>query len=642
MCGIAGFVAAPGRQLPQREQIGRALEAMRHRGPDDEGTAVVDGAVLLHRRLSIVDVAGGAQPMANEDGTVLVVFNGEIWNHLELRRLLERAGHSFRTRCDTEVLVHGYEEWGANLLGRLDGMFAFGIWDTVRGRLLLARDRTGKKPVYLTRTRDGLAFGSDARVVLQLAGVEPRLDRDHVAQFLFQRYLTAPATLWRGVEKLAAGTSLVWENGVVHSERYWAPPPTPAPSLDAGELRGALRLAAGKRLMADVPIGVLLSGGIDSAAVLGLAHEAGARQLSSFTIGFRDAVYDERGLARVTAKRFGTEHHELVVGAGDFAGALARLAWYRDEPIAEPSEVPLLLLAEHAGRHVKVVLCGDGGDELFGGYPKYRVDPLLRLRVLPTPLLVRAGLAVLHGRPTHRRLGRAAATVTIRDPLVRWASWFRSFDLPTMRRLLADGMPPVTSESLTQPLRAALDGYDELDPGARMLLGDLRTYLPDNMLARGDKVLMAASVEGRMPFLDAAIVERVSASPSRDRATLRAGKKVLRQAVRDLIPPEVARAPKRGFPLPLRSLLLGASDRLVERVLLSDRCLERGILDPDALRAFVAAAPLRPDGELELFTLCSLELWFRTAVDRLTVQPPESLDELLDSPAPVAPALAGV
>jgi asparagine synthase (glutamine-hydrolysing) len=232
--------------------------------------------------------------------------------------------------------------------------------------------------------------------------------------------------------------------------------------------------------------------------------------------------------------------------------------------------------------------------------------------------------------------------VTIRDPLVRWASWFRSFDLPTMRRLLADGMPPVTSESLTQPLRAALDGYDELDPGARMLLGDLRTYLPDNMLARGDKVLMAASVEGRMPFLDAAIVERVSASPSRDRATLRAGKKVLRQAVRDLIPPEVARAPKRGFPLPLRSLLLGASDRLVERVLLSDRCLERGILDPDALRAFVAAAPLRPDGELELFTLCSLELWFRTAVDRLTVQPPESLDELLDSPAPVAPALAGV
>lgn len=632
MCGIVGMLVAAGAHPPERTRLAQAVGAMRHRGPDGSGMHV-DGAVALgHTRLSIIDVEGGAQPLANEDGSVLTVFNGEIWNHRELRRDLERAGHTFRTRCDTEVLVHGYEEWGDDLPVRLDGMFAFAIWDSVRGRLLLARDRAGKKPLYVHMTPGGLSFGSDARAALLVAGTAPRPDPDGVAAFLFQRYSVAPRTMFAGVERLPAGQLVTYDGRTSPARRaYWTlRPPDQPESLTPSELRSLLRSAVEARLMSDVPLGVLLSGGVDSSAVLGLTREAGAEHLDTFTIGFSDTVYDERPLARLAAERHGSTHHEVVVDGTSFAAALTRLAWYRDEAIAEPSEVPLLLLAEFAATRVKVTLGGDAGDELFGGYPKYRAERALRV-LGPGAVLARsAGVRLRTGRRTHRRLERAVETLGVSDELLRWASWFRTFSPAEVQDLLDPSLADrATSERLVAPLGSVVATYAGLDAGRRMLLGDFHTYLPDNMLLRTDKVLMAASLEGRVPLLDRAVVERVSAAPVADRIGWRRGKGLLRAAVADLVPRAVLEAPKRGFPVPVARMLREGEGCALESMLLSEHALSRGLLRADAVRELVQGDATVSHRDLKLFTLISLELWMRANVDRIMLTPPETPHELL-------------
>jgi len=624
MCGLAGIAVRRGTAPPERGRIDAAIAALHHRGPDGSGSHLTDRIALAHTRLAIVDVEGGAQPLANEDGSVLTVYNGEIWNFPELRRELEHLGHRFRTHCDTEALVHGYEEWGDRLPERLNGMFAFAIWDERRGRLVLARDRMGKKPLYVTETDGGLAFGSDLRSVVLVTGQQPVLDRERVAEFLFQRYSGAPHTLVQGVEKLPPGHALTFDGERVERRAYWRPATDAAP-LEPNDLRELLRDSARRRLMSDVPLGVLLSGGVDSAVVLGLLREAGADGLASFTVGYDDPLYDERAVARRVAQLHGTEHHELVVGPHEFTAALPRLAWFRDEPIAEPSEVPLFLLAEHAARHVKVVLTGDGGDELFGGYPKYRAERLLGLPTGLPALACRLGVAALGTRPSHRRLGRAAETLRIRDQLVRWASWFRTFDPTEIRALLHPTLAQSASTgALVEPLRTQLAPYAHVDPGRRMLLGDVLTYLPDNMLLRSDKVLMGASLEGRMPLLDHRIVERAVATPAAKRSSLRRPKALLRRATADLVPAEVASAPKRGFTVPVARFLLQNDSRPLQRLILSERSLDRGLFDPGVLKRLVGGNGGR-DEELKVFSLAALELWLRTNVDAVTPHPPETV-----------------
>jgi asparagine synthase (glutamine-hydrolysing) len=621
MCGLAGIAVRRGGAPPDHGRIALAIEALHHRGPDGSGAHLTERVALAHTRLAILDVAGGAQPLANEDGTVLTVYNGEIWNFPELRRELEQLGHRFQTHCDTEALVHGYEEWGDRLPERLNGMFAFAIWDERRARLLLARDRMGKKPLYVAETSHGLAFGSDLRSVALVTGRPPVLDRDRVAEYLFQRYTGAPHTLVQGIERLPPGHALTFDGERTERHAYWTPPADAEP-LEPGDLRELLRDSARRRLMSDVPLGVLLSGGVDSAVVVGLLREAGADGLASFTVGYDDPLYDERALARRVAQRHGTEHHELVVGREDFTAALPRLAWFRDEPIAEPSEVPLFLLAEHAARHVKVVLSGDGGDELFGGYPKYRAERLLNLPTGLPAVACRLGVAALRARPSHRRLGRAAETLRIRNQLVRWASWFRTFDPAELRALLHPTLAQSASvATLVEPLRTRLAPYERVDPARRMLLGDILTYLPDNMLLRSDKVLMGASLEGRMPLLDHRIVERAVATPAVKRSSLRQPKALLRRATADLVPDEVASAPKRGFTVPVARFLLQNDSRPLQRLVLSERSLDRGMFDPDVLRRLVGGNGGR-DEELKVFSLAALELWLRTNVDNVTPHPP--------------------
>ncbi len=628
MCGIVGFAAAKGAAVPVHRGLVDAVASLAHRGPDGHGVFESDSVVLGNTRLSIIDLPGGGQPIANEDGTVVVVYNGEIWNHDELRERLTRLGHRFRSRSDTEVLVHGYEEWGEDLPVQLDGMFAFAVWEARRQRLFLARDRLGKKPLYLARTANGVAFGSDARSLFLVAGLQPELARESVAEYLFQRYVVSPRTMFAGIERLPPAHRASYDGVHLETSAYWQleVPSTPEP-LDPRELRELLSRAVERRLMSDVPLGVLLSGGVDSTAVLALARECMGVAPATFTIGFDDAVYDERPVARSSAEHFGSDHYEVVVNGQDFLEALPRLAWFRDEPIAEASEIPLLLLAEFAGRHVKVALTGDGGDEVFGGYPKYRADAVLRMGGRPGALVVNAVLRAMSLQRSHRQLGRAARSALIRDPLVRWASWFRSIEVDQLEALLTPELAEgVSAASLAAPLARVLAPYSQLDAGRRMLLGDLFTYLPDNMLLRSDKVLMAASLEGRMPLLDIDIVTRSSRSAARDRASLRGSKHVVREAIGGLIPENVLRQPKRGFPVPLERFLVEGARAYLESLILSDRALSRDIFQPDRLRAGVRGHEAQI-GARQLFVLASLELWMRANVDSLSVRPP-SVEEL--------------
>jgi asparagine synthase (glutamine-hydrolysing) len=622
MCGICGFVARRGADAPDEQRVSRAVLALKHRGPDGSGVHATQAVALGHTRLSIIDVSGGAQPIWNETRTMLTVFNGEIWNHESLRRELERLGHRFQTRADTEVLIHGYEEWGSSLPEHLDGMFAFAVWDEAKEQLFLARDRVGKKPLYISETAHGLAFGSDIRSVLLSAGLEPRLSEERIAEFLFQRYVTAPNTLVGGVEKIEPGTQLIYDRERVSRRRFWRLSPAGPDPLDPKELRALLLQAVEKRLMSDVPLGVFLSGGVDSTAVLGLMVEAGARDLTSFTIGYGDYGFDERRWGRLMANHLGVEHHERIVARDDFLGSLPRLSWYRDEPVAEPSEIPLLLLSELAGAYVKVVLTGDGGDEVFGGYPKYRAERLLRLAGPVAAHALRIGAKGVAGRGSHRLLDRASETMLIRDSLLRWASWFRTFGPDELSALIRT---QVTPDDLVKPLRRVLIPYGTLDAGRQMLVGDFLTYLPDNMLSRSDKVLMAASVEGRMPLVDQYVVEQAANAPANSRAGVRAGKALLRKAVSDLIPRELLRKPKRGFVVPLGPLLVNDPAETLQRLVLSERALDRGLFDPDEVRA-TTEDRREP---LKLFTLAMLELWLRSNVDEIRLSPP-SAEELFD------------
>jgi asparagine synthase (glutamine-hydrolysing) len=628
MCGIVGYVSAHGAPPPRRQLVETAVSALTHRGPDGSGFYHTDCVSLGHTRLSIIDVADGFQPMSNEDRSVWTIYNGEIWNYRDVRRRLETVGHAFATKCDTEVIVHGYEEWGEDVVSHLDGMFAFAVWDDTRQRLLLGRDRMGKKPLYVRHSADGLAFGSDARSVLIAAGQSPRVATDRVAEFLFQRYVNAPYTMFAGVEKLPPATTLLYDRETSRSHAYWALQQDVADEIVTPEkLRALLRDAVQKRLMSDVPLGVFLSGGIDSAAVLGLMRELGREAVAAFTIGFEDPAFDERPAARASADLHGADWYSLAVGPDDFVDALPRLSWYRDEPMAEPSEIPLLLLSEFASEHVTVVLSGEGGDELFGGYPKYRAERLLALGSVAAAAL-RGAAKVKARTPSHRAFDRAVETMGIVDPLLRWASWFRSFDADEVRALIAgDGV--TTDEALTRALAARLSAYSGLDHGRQMLVGDLLTYLPDNLLLRADKVTMAASLEGRMPLLDRTVVETIHKLPFGRRAGLRKSKSVLREAVDDLVPSGSLRQAKRGFPVPVGRLVTERRS-LPQRLLLSDRCLERGLLRPDAVRRLVNESNHATARDLKLFTLCALELWLRTNVDDLRLAPPQALEELLD------------
>jgi len=618
MCGIAGIVRAPG-EAPSRESLEAMGGALAHRGPDEATLAFYGRAGFSFRRLSIIDVAGGAQPIDNEDGRCHVVLNGEIYNHLELRAELEAHGHRFRTHCDVETVVHGYEEWGDAVARRLRGMFAFALWDESRQRLLLARDRLGKKPLVYHEANGEIAFASELRALLRAPGVPREADVAAIHEYLTYQYVPHPRTAFAGVAKLPPAHLLVFEDGRSRIERYWSLSFRPPLAIDeteaASEVRRLLRDAVKVRLMSEVPLGAFLSGGLDSSAVVALMAEF--HRVKTFSIGFEEDVFDERPFAALVARRYGTEHHEFVVRP-DATEVLPRLVEHYGEPFADSSALPTWYLARLTRQHVTVALDGDGGDELFAGYDRYRALAAYRLMArLP------AGRGLAHaianraagiGLPARARRLLAAASSTPEESYARTVSVFapeetRALYTPEMIAR-TKGVDPYDG------LRRAFAASDAADLLGRTLHVDTLTYLPDDLLVKVDIATMAHGLEARSPLLDHPLVEFAARLPSRLKLRGSCGKRVLRRAAADLLPAPILRRRKAGFGVPIGRWFRGELRGYLEDVLLSMAARSRGFFDPAAVRALVRShvAGLR-DRSAQLWALLMLELWCRRFLD---------------------------
>jgi asparagine synthase (glutamine-hydrolysing) len=617
MCGIAGCIQDGG--LP-RSVITAMTEAIAHRGPDGSGLfagATGDGrwqVALGHRRLAIIDLAGGVQPMV-EAGLALV-FNGEIYNFRELRRELEALGHRFRTSSDTEVLLAAYRAWGPDCVARLSGMFAFALWDGPRERLFLARDRFGKKPLYLWEDEaGGLVFGSEIKALLVHPRVPRRLDRASVRAYLSWRYVPGPHTLFAGIVKLPPACRAVWENGRLTVESYWTPPDSyepapPRPPADPiGEFTRLLESCVSARMVSDVPFGAFLSGGLDSATVVALMSRHSALPVDTFSVGYAEARYSELSYARMVADHFHTRHHELRIHADDVIADLPALTGFRDAPVAEPADVPIYRLSREAAGSVKMVLTGEGSDELLGGYPKHKVEPwvALYLNCIPPALHARLVQPVIDLLPyEYRRAKTASRCLGLADPRDRYPRWFGAFTAAQVDELLALDAP--VRDIDPRPFRVA----KQQSPLRRILTFDQMSWLPDNLLERGDRMTMAASIEARMPFMDERLAAFLAHLPDRMRVRGMRSKWILRQAMTGILPDAVLHRPKVGFRVPVNEWFRGHLRGWVHDLLLGEQSLTRPWYRRDRLVRLVDEHVAgRRNHEKALWMLTTLELFQR-------------------------------
>jgi asparagine synthase (glutamine-hydrolysing) len=615
MCGICGVFNFGNGEPVDPVALKRATDAMAHRGPDDEGFHLDGDLGLGNRRLSIIDLPGGHQPIANEDESVWITFNGEIYNYRDLRPALLARGHQFRTNSDTETILHLYEEHDLAFLDHLRGMFALAIWDSGKRRLLLARDRLGVKPLLYRLEAGRLAFASELRALRELLLRPVEIDPQSVYDFFGFRYIPAPRTFYRGVEKLLPGHFLVADSQGVRSQAYWDIPseeedPLPAKDI-AGEVVEHLRESVRLRLIADVPLGVFLSGGTDSSAVVALMAELGARPLRTFSVGFDEPEYSELPFARAVARRYATEHQELVVRPEHLSEELPRLVAFRGEPVAEPTDVALFLISRLASQSVKVVLAGEGGDELFAGYPKYAAD---RLTGLVSALPQVATAALIRWLPyRQRRVKLALEALSIRDEAERFATWFASFSREEREDLFArDFLAEIDPEHPARVFESYLDKVRDRSPLKRMLYADLKIWLPDNLLLRGDLMTMAASIEERVPFLDHRFVEFAARLPTRLLTRGFRSKAFLKDALRPYVPKEVLYRRKVGFSVPVGDWFRKPLKSLVADLLLSREARTRGYFHAAGIERFVREHfdGVR-DRQKQLWALLNFELWCR-------------------------------
>ena len=616
MCGICGVYNFGTREPVARDLLKRSTDAMAHRGPDDEGFHVDGDCGLGNRRLSIIDLPGGHQPIANEDETIWITFNGEIYNYRELRPGLESRGHRFRTSTDTEAIVHLYEDYDLHCVDHLRGMFAFALWDSRRRRLLVARDRLGIKPVFYRLEPGRLVFASELRALGELAATRFEIDPQSVYDFFGFRYVPAPRTFYRSVEKLLPGHVLLADSGGARTRAYWDVPDEEDTSRRTPEwveavtetLRESIRL----RLIADVPLGVFLSGGVDSSAVVAFMSALGHRPLRSFSVGFDDPGYSELPYARQVASRFSTEHHELVVKPEDLASDLPHLIAFRNEPIAEATDIALYRISRLAARSVKVVLAGEGGDELFAGYSKYAYDTLARLvSRLPGGFARTLARLLPYGQ---RRAQMALEKLSMRDEAERLAAWFASFSGRERGLLFAPAfLEQVDAEHPARVFAEVLEKAGDRSPLKRMLYADLKVWLPDNLLLRGDQMTMAASIEERVPFLDHKLVELAACIPASLLVRTFRTKALLKQVLRSRVPAEVLNRRKVGFTVPIGPWFRGPLSRFVSDLLLASDARTHDYCNRAHTERFVRE---HLDGvrdyQKQLWALVNFELWLRS------------------------------
>ena len=620
MCGIAGIVKIDPRARAEEARLQRMLQTLRHRGPDGEGSYVEGSVALGHRRLAIVDPAGGRQPMTNEGSTAWLVCNGEIYNHPELQPRLQAKGHVYRSHSDNESIVHLHEEEGEACVGSLRGMFAFALWDKTRGRLLLARDRLGIKPLYYAVTAQEILFASEIKALLA-AGVRADLDESVLPEYLATRFVSGPETFFKGIRKLLPGRVLHFaREGGVRIERYWSPP-SPSELNDgtladqAVKVRAGLEDAVRRHLMSDVPLGVFLSGGIDSTGIAAIAAREMDQPLQTFAVGFAEQDVSELSYARMASKAIGSRHFETQVTSDQFFGSLPSLVWHEDEPIAFEASIPLHILSRLAGEHVKVVLTGEGADELFLGYNRYRVTAWnealgeLYWHLVPSTLRGRNS-PLIKGLPKFvRRYAERSFLGLDPGPREMFCENFAVFPTFLQKHLLSGTRGGLTRDPYAFILRCYEEAQgDSLD---RMARADLQTYLVE-LLMKQDQMSMAASIESRVPYLDHVLVEQVLALPSRFKLRGWRTKAVLRAALKDLVPRAILERRKAGFPVPLGRWLREARWPVVQEFVLSPRALRRGYFDPTLLRTLAQEHRSQvADHTSRLWLLINLEIWQR-------------------------------
>jgi asparagine synthase (glutamine-hydrolysing) len=653
MCGIAGAVwTRPDREIDP-DTLARMTAAIEHRGPDDfghffsppsAGDASGAACALGHRRLSIIDLEGGHQPLSNEDGTVWVVFNGEIYNYRELREELIGRGHHFKTSTDTEVIVHLYEELGAGCVERLRGMFAFAVWDTRQGRLLLVRDRLGQKPLFYREESGRLLFASELKSLLQVPGIPRTVDPEAIDLFLQYQYVPHPRCILKGFAKLPPAHLAIYERGRISVSRYWEAPycepergrcEALTPADWSARLRATLTEAVRLRMRSDVPVGAFLSGGVDSTIIAGLMQSLSSRPIHTFSIGFPIPDFDERRYARQAAGHLKTDHHEYVVEPSALE-MLPRLIWHYDEPFGDSSAIPTMSLSEVTRQVVKVALSGDGGDELFAGYSRYQaVDLAGRVDWLPAAVKSLLGWQLWQRIPTSSRqrgFGRRAKRFIqslAQSPEKRYLRWIGIFDEESRRELY------------TTRFREQLEGFDSSEwilqayancPGrdfvTRTTCVDVQTYLPCDILTKVDIASMAFALEARSPFLDHRVVELAARMPIELKFSPGRGKKILIDTFQDLLPKDIQTRPKMGFGVPLDYWFRNELTGLLRDTLLSERCLDRGMFRREAIESLIDDhVSHRWNHAYRLWNLLCLECWHRVYVDGAV--PPRAPDDLM-------------
>jgi asparagine synthase (glutamine-hydrolysing) len=603
-------------------------DTIHHRGPDDEGYYIHGPIGLGFRRLSIIDLQSGHQPLSNEDGSIWIIFNGEIYNYQELRTLLLHKGHVFSTQTDTEVIVHLYEEFGPECLNKLRGMFAFAIWDKNSKTLLLARDRVGIKPLYYSLNDASLVFASEIKAILADPSIHRKIAPELIDRFLTFLYVPGEETLLSGIKKLAPGHYLLVKDGKTIVRQYW--------DLDFGrqaesanfqdaesDLLSLLGETVKLHMIADVPVGILLSGGVDSTGILSLAVEATNKKISTFTVGFSgNEVADERPYAKLAADKFGTQHHEMTISAGDFAAFLPRYIWHMEEPVCEPPAIALYYVSKLAKNYVTVLLSGEGGDEAFAGYSNYRNLVWLERLKAGGPWLSNAfakGFSLTDSVFQSRRFSKYGPLMSDRFPdyyYSRTSNPHRFSGNGLGKIYSADFMQSVDRERSLEPVRRLQDHVRGQNTLNAMLYIDTKTWLPDDLLIKADKMTMANSIELRVPLLDHKVLEfAASLSPSK-KLNGHNTKYILKKALSKRIPSEISKRKKAGFPVPYESWLRKDLKDVVWDALTDSKAISRGYFRRDGVESLLKANSNGTNYSKEIFSLLSLELWHRTFLEK--------------------------